>query len=110
MDVIQDLGIWQMEQMLVINCMRRYKNVYTLSDTLESNGRTVMSSMLDDSQGTSEWTFPKEKPRKKDFELWRTALIHVTLSIQTTLGPYIRHPHKNAGWYTSSDNLYPHNI
>ena len=65
-----------------------------------------MSSMLDDSQGTSEWTFPKEKPRKKDFELWRTALIHVTSSIQTTLGPYIQHPHKNAGWYTSSDNLY----
>ena len=65
-----------------------------------------MSSMMDNSEETSKWTFPKEKPQKKNFELWRTALLHVTLSIQTSLGPYIQHPHKNSGWYMSSDNLY----
>ena len=106
MDVFRDSGIWQMKQLLVLQCMRRYKCVYALSDTLECDGRTVMLSMMDNSEGTSEWTFPKEKPRRKDFELWCTALLHVTSSIQTSFGPYIRHPHKNTGWYTSSDNLY----
>ena len=95
-----------MEQLLVLQCMWRYKCVYTFSDTLECNGRTVTSSMMDNSEGTSEWTFPKEKPRRKGFELWHIALLHVTSSIQTSLGPYIQHPHKNSGWYTSSDNLY----
>ena len=65
-----------------------------------------MSSMMDNSEGTNKWTFPKEKPWQKDFDLCCTALQHVTLSIQTSLGPYIQQPHKNAGWYTSSDNLY----
>ena len=95
-----------MEMLLVLQCMQRYKCVYTVSDTLECDDRTVMASMMDNSEETSEWTFPKEKPQRKDFDLWRTALLHVTSSIQTSLGPYIRHPHKNARWYTSSDNLY----
>ena len=86
--------------------MWKYKCVYALSDTLECDGWTVMSSMMDNSEGTSEWIFPKEQPQKKDFELWRTAFLHVTSSIQTPLSSYIRHPHKNAGWYTSYDNLY----
>ena len=86
--------------------MRRYKCVYTVTCTLECDDWMVMPSMMDNSEGTSEWTFPKEKPRRKDFDLWRTALLHVTLSIQTSLGPYIQHAHKNAGWCTSSDNLY----
>ena len=61
MDVFRDSGIWQMEHLLFLQCMWRYKCVYTVSDTLEYDGRTVMSSMMDNSEGTSEWTFPKEK-------------------------------------------------
>ena len=106
MDVFRESGIWQMEQLLDLQCMQRYKCVYALSDSLGCDGRTIMSSMMDNSEGISKWNFPKEKPRRKDFDLWRSALHHVTSSIQTSLGPYIRHPHTNFGWYTSSDNLY----
>ena len=63
MDVFCESGIWQMEQLLVLQCMRRYKCVYALSDTLECNGMTVMPSMMDVSEGISEWTFLKDKPQ-----------------------------------------------
>ena len=49
------------------------------SDTLECDGKTVLLSMMDDSEGTSVWIFPKEKPCKKDFQLWCTSLQHATL-------------------------------
>ena len=108
MNVFRESRIWQMEQLLVLQCVRRHKNVYVFSYALECDNRTVMSSIMDDSEGTSEWTFPKEKPWKKVFELWRTALQNATsnsLTIQSTLGPYIRQPCNNVGWYISSDNL-----
>ena len=88
-DVFCKTGIRQMEQLLVLQCVQRHKNVYALSNTLECDGRMVMSNMMSNSEGTSQWTFPKEKPQKKDFDLWRTALQHAASSIQTYFGPYI---------------------
>ena len=53
MDVFRESGIWQMEQLLVFQCMWRYKCVYALSDTFECDGRTVMSSMIDQKEQAS---------------------------------------------------------
>ena len=70
MDAFIETGIWQIGQLEVLNCVRRYKKVFSKSDILESDGQTVLPSMMDKFEGKSKWVFPKEKPRQKDFELW----------------------------------------
>ena len=69
MNVFHESGIWQMKQLIVLQCLRRHKIVYAFADTIECVGRTAMTSMRDDSEGTSEWIFSKEKLQNKDFDL-----------------------------------------
>ena len=109
MDAFIETGIWQIDQLERLNIVRRYKKVFSKSDILESDGQTVLSSMMDNSEGTSTWTFPKEKPRRKDLELWQSALYHLTsttLTLMRPLGRYINPPHKTSGWYQSLDRQY----
>ena len=77
-DAFIETGIWQIGQLEDLNRVRRYKKVFSKSDILESDGQTVLPSMMDKSEGKSKWVFPKEKPRRKDFELWQSALYHLT--------------------------------
>ena len=109
MDAFIDTGIWQIGQLKILNCVRRFKCVYSKSDILQPDGRTVMSEMMDKSEGSSDWTFPKEKPRGKDFELWQTALQHLTsptLTLYRSVGRYIHEPHKKTGWYLKFLKFY----
>ena len=109
MDSFIDTSIWQIAQLEILNRVRRYKCVFFKSDILQPDGRTVLPSMMDKSQGTSNWTFPREKPTGKDIELWQGALQHLTsenLILQQSMGPYINKPHKLTGWYLSSNSLY----
>ena len=102
MDAFIETGIWQIEQLERLNIVRRYKKVFSKSNILESDGQTVLPSMMDKSEGTSAWTFPKEKPRRTDLELWQSALYHLTsttLTLMRPLGRYINPPHKTSGWY-----------
>ena len=109
MDSFIDTGIWQIEQLEILNRVRRYKCAFFRSDILQPDGRTVLPSMMDKSQGTSNWTFPREKPTGKNIELWQGALQHLTsenLMLQQAMGPYVNKPHKLTGWYLSSNSLY----
>ena len=109
MDAFIETGIWQIEQLERLNIVRRYKKVFSKSDILESDGQTVLSSMMDKFEGTSTWVFPKEKPRRTDLELWQSALYHLTsttLTLMRPLGRYINPPHKTSGWYQSLDRQY----
>ena len=78
MDAFLDTGIWQIDNLINLNTVRRYKCVYSKSDTLQPDGRTVLPSIMDKQPGNSEWTFPREKPTKKQLDLWRNALQHLT--------------------------------
>ena len=109
MDAFIETGIWQIGQLEELNRVRRYKKVFSKSDILESDGQTVLPSMMDRSEGKSKWEFPKEKPRRKDFELWQSAIYHLTsttLILHRPLGRYIHPPHKTSDWYQSPDRRY----
>ena len=108
-DSFIDTGIWQIADLKILNRVRRFKCVFSKSDILQPDGRTVLPSMMDNSQGTSNWTFPIESPTRENLELWRTALQHLTsteLTLPRSVGPYINEPHKKTGWYLSSNNQF----
>ena len=54
MDAFIETGIWQIGQLEVLHCVRRYKKVFSKSDILESDGQTVLPSMMDKSEGKSK--------------------------------------------------------
>ena len=54
MDAFIDTGIWQIEDLKILNRVRRFKCVFSRSDILQPDGRTVLPSMMDKSQGTSD--------------------------------------------------------
>ena len=112
MDAFLDTGIWQMGDLIILNRVRRYKYVFSKSDILQPDGRTVLPSMMDKTPGNSEWTFPKEKPTQKQLNLWYAALQHLTstdLQLCRPMGNYINPPHKKTGWYLSNSNTYLYN-
>ena len=69
MDDFIDIGIWQIGNLEVLNRVRRYNCVYSKSDILQPDSKTILPSTMDKSQGTSNWTFPREKPTRTDLEL-----------------------------------------
>ena len=108
-DSFIDTGIWQIADLKILNRVRRFKCVFSRSDILQPDGRTVLPSMMDNSQGKSDWTFPIEQPTRENFQLWCTALQHLTsteLTLPRSVGPYINEPHKKTGWYLSSNNQF----
>ena len=112
MDAFLDTGIWQIGDLIILNRVRRYKCVFSKSDILQPDGRTVLPSMMDKTPGNSEWTFPKEKPTQKQLDLWYAALQHLTsteLQLCRPMGNYINPPHKKTGWYLSNSNTYLYN-
>ena len=69
MDAFFDTGIWQISDLETLNIVRRYKCVYSKSDITQPDGRTVLSSMMSNDPGNSNWTFPEEKPTGKQLQL-----------------------------------------
>ena len=57
MNAFIDTGIWQIGQLEILNIVRRFKKVYFKSDILDSDGKTVLNCMMENSEGTSSWEF-----------------------------------------------------
>lgn len=109
MDAFLDTGIYQIGDLEALNTVRRFKGVYSKSDILQPDGRTVLPSMMNIYSGSSDWTFPNEKPTRKQLELWCTTLQHLTspeLQLPRSVGQYIHTPHKKMGCYLSTTNTY----
>ena len=108
-DAFLDTGIWQIGDLKDLNTVRRYKCVYSKSDLFQPDGQTILPSMMNKLPGSSDWTFPREKPTKDQFTLWCNALQHLTspeLRLRRSLGNYINPPHKSTGWYLSNSKKY----
>ena len=108
-DAFLNTGTWQIGDLKDLNTVRRYKCVYSKSDLFQPDGQTILPSIMDKLPGSSDWTFPHEKPTKNQFELWCTALQHLSspkLQLQRSIGHYINAPHKKTGWYLSNSNRY----
>ena len=115
MEIWIDSGIWSDQELQSLQCVRRFFKVFWKSDALRMDGRTIDPSMMNNQEGKSYWIFPIERPRPKDFVLWRAAIQSITnadtLTFQTPLGPFTRMPHKEITWFTSADKqiLYRRN-
>jgi len=61
-----------------LNRVQRFKQVLFLSDLVHCNGTIIRGSMTDRMEGSSPLIFPKEKPTRKEFELWVGAICSIS--------------------------------
>ena len=71
-------GVFSMEQIRILNRVRKYKKVHFLSEILLCGGKTVKPSMLNKYEGDSTRTYSREQPWRKDMDLWRSALREIS--------------------------------
>ena len=84
MELWIDSGIWTDQELNSLQTVRRFLKVYWKSDALRMDGRTIDPSMMNNNEEKSSWTFPIERPRRKDFVLWRAVIQSIT-SLMPTL-------------------------
>lgn len=106
MECFLNSGIFTRHQLRVLNRVRKYKKVHSLAEILRCDGKSVRPELLDYSEGYSTRIYSREKPRRKDFELWQSALQAITsptLTRSPPLGPFIgSHPSHNR-WFLTFD-------
>ena len=65
------------EELVRLNRVQLYQQVLFLSCVLGASGKTLDMSYMTSRKAKEKWsklTFPKEKPPRTDFHLWRLAL------------------------------------
>jgi len=100
-EVFSSLG-YAGHTLIALNVMKNYHNVLHLSDLTCCDGRTIDGTVLSRERGHSaKHRFPYEKPRRSDFALWEEAVQAVssaTWTLPSTLGAYLREPHRPMAW------------
>ena len=119
MEVIVRSGLFTNREMILINRIRIYLQVFYLSDITSVCGQFVKANMykvrLAEGVPRSKWHWPEQVLSKRvGLRLWQRALREVcgvngdSLQLTNPLGPWLRTPHTSTGWYLSpcGDHLY----
>ena len=107
MELFINSSLWSKHHLIILNRMRRFKKIHSLSEALCADGKTVDPRMLTNCEGRSSWEFLTERPTPSDIALWRTALMDltsVTYALQSPLGPLLQMPSTTTGWLISADH------
>ena len=102
MQIFEDEG-YTLIELARLNRVRLHQQVVFLSCILGASGKDLDSKYLDRRPDTTNWSelnFPKEKPPRKDFQLWREALHHIAppVGIQDRLGAFLHSGYKIWDW------------
>ena len=102
MDCFIETGQFTPDQLCILGCYRKFFSVHSLGEILHCDGRSVRRTYLQYRRGTSSRTYPFEKPRRLDLQLWITALKLVTspsLFVSPPLGEFLITPPNHDGWF-----------
>jgi len=92
MDMFLSTGHFTIDQLKQLQRVRHFKKVYYLSDVLACDGKTITDLALSNQEGLSKKVYPTQRPTKKDFDLWVTALRPIsgsTFTMDRPLGNYL---------------------
>ena len=96
------------KQLESLNIVRRYRNLFHLSDISKCDGKSLDTFVLSDMAETSEqYTFPREEPATMDFTLWNEAinlLCSGSIILPRALGAFPVPPHLPMEWHTDSNS------
>ena len=105
-------GQFTQNEMLKMNRLRVYLQVFFMSDITTVNGKKIKNAIYDvkrsNSYGTSDWEWPYQPLNSRiGLSLWRKVLVEIcaetgTLDLQQPLGTWIRMPHTSPPWFLSS--------
>ena len=88
--------------------MRRYRNLFHLSDISKCDGKSLDTFVLSDMAETSvQYAFPREEPATMDFTLWNeaiTLLCSGSTILPRALGAFRVSPHLPMEWHTDCDS------
>ena len=107
MELFINSGLWAKHHLIILNRVRRFKNIYFFLEALCAGGKPVDPAMLINCKGRSSRAFSTEHPTLSNLTLWRTALkdlISDTYTLQSLLGPFLQMPSTNTCWQISADN------
>ena len=111
MDIVTATDVFSAVEWAIINRVRRFLGLHSLTDLCLCDGRTVDPVVLSCTPSTSSRLFSIERPTKKDFALFQTALrLLLTPNgyLPTTLGQFVNQPHRADNWFVNeaSNILY----
>jgi hypothetical protein len=108
MPLLVQLGYTAME-LLQLNWVRVHQEVLFLSDVMDARGTVInkrYEQMRTNGEKWSRFSFPWHSPPKKDFWLWRPALLQLRYARSSpTLGRFLEEGHKIWDWrYSEEEN------
>jgi hypothetical protein len=109
MSVICAVDIFSKAEWILINRVRKYKGVHSIADLLLCDGRTVDPWILNTESSDSTRVFSVERPTCSDFALFRRAVEFLTspsLTLPSSLGQYVAHPHRRDQWFIDGDGAF----
>ena len=96
------------KDLVSLNTVRKSKQLLHLSDIVCCDGRTVDRDILTREPGAESCHgFPVEWPVAVDYKLWDHAIRAISSStyfLPEALGPFLKSPHQDILWRTSSTN------
>jgi hypothetical protein len=107
MQRFEDVG-YSLAELCRLNKVRIHQQVIFLSDVLRADGLRLDGKYLQRRPSSATWSkhkVPKEKPRSRDFMLWRAALAEIVPSHRSSekLGGFVSPPHKRWKWRFDRD-------
>jgi ribonuclease HI len=98
------------EVIYIMNRCRNFLNALFLSDIATADGRSIAQSVLDPSGPTplvSTLSYPREKPTKSDWSVWRATwrqLTNTAFKLRRPLGPWRRPPSVKWKWFLQEES------
>ena len=98
-----ELG-YSRKEMVRLNRVRLHQQVIFLSDVLDAGGRAIDRKYISSRTRSERWShlcFPLESPARKDFRLWRSALLQLrpgTRHADSRVGAFATPGHKQWEW------------
>ena len=111
MNIFEECG-YSLAELERLNRVRLHQQVIFWSDVLGANGKTIDRRYLSQRLQEEEWstiTFPQERPPRKDFKLWKEALVQARSHRLDRLGRFLDTGHKIWNWrYCEASNSLLH--
>jgi hypothetical protein len=111
MNIFEECG-YSLAELERLNRVRLHQQVIFWSDVLGANGKTIDRRYLSQRLQEEEWstiTFPQERPPRKDFKLWKEALLQARSHRLDRLGRFLDTGHKIWNWrYCEASNSLLH--
>ena len=107
MECLINSGVYGETDLARLGRYCKFKQVFSLADIVECDGRTICPKVLLHQKGNSSRVFSYEQPTVEDHKLWTKAIKAISdpsYRLTTKLGVYINERHVGSTWYISHNN------